>query len=56
MKCFRFKHAIILETAVGRIQVCDWRVAWQGATRRHGYSLQRGATQPSSVSGVQSGA
>ena len=47
---------LILETSVGRVRVCVWCVVWQGATRRHGCSLQGGATQPGGAPGVQSDA
>ena len=46
------RFGINLETSVGRVRVCVWRVVWQGATTRHGHSLQGGVTQP----GVQSSA
>ena len=48
--------SIILETSVGRVRVCVWCVVWQGATTRHGCSLQGGATQPGGAPGVQSDA
>ncbi len=52
---FMVGKPVSLETSVGRVRVCVWRVVWQGATTRHGRSLQGGATQPGGALGVQAG-
>jgi hypothetical protein len=49
-------ESIILDSSVGRAQVCGQKAGWQGATTPQGHPLEGGATPPGGLLAVHSGA